>query len=60
MLCTTPHHTTQTVALNRKVHAASISLICDILNGGEFLFYTMSASEDRYLRIRNQLITAQP
>ena len=26
----------------------------------EFLFYTMSAREDRYVRIKNQLITSQP
>ena len=49
------YHTAQTVAPNRKICSTSITF-----EGIEFLFYTISASENIYLRIKNQSITAHP
>ena len=55
---TTPHHTN---CSPKPQELCSINYFnWRYFEGNEFLFYTMSASEDRHLRIKNQLTTAQP
>ena len=55
------HSTPQIVAPNHRIHSASITFIWASLEEvRECLFYIMSASEDEYLRIKNQSIVAQP
>ena len=56
MFCTTPHHTDCSPEPQDPCTNDYVRYSC---RKWEFLFYTMSASEDRYLRIKHQLITAQ-
>ena len=59
MSCTAPHHTNCNPEPQDPC-SIKYSNLRYFEESKEFLFYTMSASEDTYLRIKNQLITAQP
>ena len=59
--CPVPHYTTQTVAPKCKVHAATITLIWSrYFEESESLSFILCLLVKTYLRIRNQLIPAQP